>query len=284
MSPSSKSLAPMRREIDEIDDSIHDLIMRRAEIVENIGRAKRAGDAPRPDREAVILRRLLSRHQGSFPRKALVRIWCEMMGAFIGMQGPFSLAVYAPDREAGYHDLARRQFGAVVPVADFRSAGEVVAAVGRGDATLGVLPVPMSGEPDPWWRNLVVGEGTPPRIVGRLPMAAMGDGNHELEAMAVGRLEPEETGEDGSFMVLETATELSRARLTSALADARLEPLFIDTRRERDDLWLILVEVAGYLGEADGRVERLVMDGRLAIERAHRVGGYAVPARGAGDG
>ena len=37
--------------------------------------------ALRPGREAMVLRRLLGRHSGPFPRGALVRLWREIMGA-----------------------------------------------------------------------------------------------------------------------------------------------------------------------------------------------------------
>ena len=49
MSASPPSLEELRREIDEIDDAIHDLLMRRAQVVEQVGIAKR------PDNQIVRL-------------------------------------------------------------------------------------------------------------------------------------------------------------------------------------------------------------------------------------
>ena len=73
MSASPPSLEELRREIDEIDDAIHDLLMRRAQVVEQVGIAKRPDNQiVRPGREAVILRRLAARHTGSFP----LPWWC----------------------------------------------------------------------------------------------------------------------------------------------------------------------------------------------------------------
>src|SRR5260221_2161042 len=77
MASSKPTLDELRRQIDAIDDQVHDLLMRRTEIVEAIGREKKDGKVPafRPGREAMILRRLVARHSGRFPAIALVRMW-----------------------------------------------------------------------------------------------------------------------------------------------------------------------------------------------------------------
>ena len=61
-SPEESPLAALRDEIDEIDDTIHDLLMRRMALANRISETKRARGATgallRPAREAAILRRL----------------------------------------------------------------------------------------------------------------------------------------------------------------------------------------------------------------------------------
>src|SRR6185437_12724944 len=78
-------LEDLRRRIDEIDDQIHDLLMRRAELVEAIGNSKKSENAPvlRPGREARILRRLVARHRGRLPRSVLVRLWRELLSGTV---------------------------------------------------------------------------------------------------------------------------------------------------------------------------------------------------------
>jgi chorismate mutase-like protein len=74
------SLADLRREIDRIDDALHDLIMRRAELTAGVAASKPGGSGTvRPAREAAILRRLVARHKGSFPRAIVARIWREII-------------------------------------------------------------------------------------------------------------------------------------------------------------------------------------------------------------
>ena len=98
MSSPDPRLNLLRQDIDAIDTAIHDLIVKRGTIVEDIRKIKkRAGPALRPGREARILRRLAEKHQGAFPLPALVCLWREMMGGFTHMQQPFSGAVHAAD-------------------------------------------------------------------------------------------------------------------------------------------------------------------------------------------
>src|SRR5690242_2942055 len=94
MSNGNVTLDDLRGEIDQIDDAIHDLVMRRAALAERIGALKdssarvdgvtAAGAAYlRPGREATVLRRLVGRHNGSFPLPALVRLWREIMSSLL---------------------------------------------------------------------------------------------------------------------------------------------------------------------------------------------------------
>src|SRR5262245_56213674 len=99
MPPADKSLDSLRREIDSIDEAMHDLLMRRALLGNRIRQAKGSGgEAPiyRPGREAAILRRLIARHSGPLPAAVVVRVWREIIAALTALQGPLSVAVFAP--------------------------------------------------------------------------------------------------------------------------------------------------------------------------------------------
>ena len=89
------SLDELRRRIDQLDEAMHDVIMQRAEVVAAVARLKQADGAPplRPGREAQILRRLLVRHHGPFPRAMLARIWRELLSGTIAIQTEMHIAV-----------------------------------------------------------------------------------------------------------------------------------------------------------------------------------------------
>src|SRR5690242_5812086 len=83
-------LAGLRAEIDRLDEAIHDLLMERARVVEKVAAQGGKGRvALRPGREADIVRRLLARHRGHLPARAVARIWRELLAATTAMQGPY---------------------------------------------------------------------------------------------------------------------------------------------------------------------------------------------------
>ncbi len=279
-----RSLEELRREIDAIDDGIHDLVMRRAALLSEIAAAKDAGGAAagaflRPGREAVVLRRLIARHRGPFPKAALVRLWREIMAGPLFVQGSFSVAVYAPKEQPGYWDLARDHYGSTVPFAAYTTPGQVIRALGEGRAVVGVLPAIEDDDTDPWWRLLAREGKERPHIMARLPMAASRNARGEgLAALAVGPVAPEPTGRDRSYLALETAEELSRAALGAQLAKAGLEPCFYALWQEPGaGRRLILAEVGSFAAEDDARLAEFAsaMGGR--VRRVFSLGGYALP-------
>jgi chorismate mutase len=282
MPSSEQTLAKLRREIDEIDDDMHDLLMRRSSVVEKV-RSLKGGDTGsylRPAREAVIVRRLVNRGGGRFPKPALVRIWREIMAALVRLQGPFAVAVFAPDDHPGYWDLARDHFGASTPLAAHGSVGQVMRAVNAGEASVGVLPWPHEASPDPWWRHLASEEEDALRIVARLPFAGEANGRAEgLSAVAVARMAQEHTGRDRSLIIIETAGETSRSRLVSAMEADGLEPGFVAEWQDSADpnTWLRLVEIAQFVAPDDPRMGLLRERSDGSITRVMQVGGYAEP-------
>lgn len=285
MTSAPPSLDELRREIDEIDDAVHDLLMRRAELVERVGTTKVDGVSLRPAREALILRRLISRHKGPFPRAVLVRIWREILSASVRLQGPFSIAVPTdPDRTGpDYWTVARDAFGSQTPISDYRSAEQVVLAVKEDAAAVGVLPLPYEDDPAPWWPALAVPGERMPRIVARLPFGPPGTHRGAApEALAIARVEQAATGDDHSFIAIETDEAVSRGRVAEALREAGLQAEFIASWRgpDRPDSAQHLAEVSGFVNGGDQRLANLTDRGNV-VRRALQVGGYASPLSGA---
>lgn len=279
MAATGRTLDALRREIDRIDDEIHDLLMRRAAVVDEIRHSKGGdgGSYLRPGREAAILRRLLGRHSGNLPRVSLVRIWREIMAAVAQLQGPFTIAVFAPPEYPGYWDLARDHFGSTTPMTRYGSVDHVIRAASEGDSTIAVLPYPHEASPDPWWRFLASEDEGALRVVARLPFLRVPGRGENVTAVAVARMDPEETGRDRSLFAVETANEVSRSHFISALQSAGFDPRFVGEWTRADKGFLHLVEIADFVGADDPRFERLCEWQEGAITHIIPVGGYAEP-------
>lgn len=276
-------LEELRRAIDAIDDRLHDLVLERARVVEGIGAAKRAAGQEsgpvfvRPGREMAILRRLLARHSGPFPRSVIVRMWREMFAGTLAVQNPLNVAVYMPARGAGYLEIARDQYGAYTRMEPMQTPGTVVRMVAEGQATIGVLPLPMLEEGQKWWTMLVSDMPGTPRVISRLPTCGPGPGRGDgAEALAIGRMPPEPTGDDRTLLVVETRPDLSRAGIKALVEQAGLPVQELaDTDEPHAGDRLHLLELSAYVAPDDPRVVHLGLDSQVA--RAMVIGGYAVP-------
>lgn len=277
------SLSPLetvRREIDALDDAIHDLLKRRVSLVGQVARAKGRGLPVRPGREAEILRRLVSRHSGNLPPVVLISIWRELMGAMTRLQAPLAVALCAPHKSVGYWDLARFQFGSSTPFTLHRTPAPVLRAVTDGQATVGVLPMPQEEEADPWWPQLVSEQADAPRIIARLPFLDAPAGRFEnLSALAIGKTEPEPSGDDRTLIAIEAEIEVSRARLHELLKAARMDGGILAMVGIGGDDGLWLIEVQDFVARDDERLANLVALANKTIRRVVPLGAYATPMR-----
>src|SRR5579871_3874673 len=249
MSATPSDLADLRRQLDEIDDRMHDLLIERAEIVAQVA-ARKAGGAGafyQPAREAQILRRLVARHHGGLPAAAVVRIWREMLAATVRLETPFAVAVFAPAEAQGYWDLARDHYGSHAPLTAYRSPGQVIRAVSEGRAAVGILPLPQEGDTDPWGRYPAAENGRPPR-----------------------------GGADRSLFLTERSAGISRTRLLGVLSEVGLSCTFFAACEQAEGV-LNLIEVDGFVVGADPRVAQFRARLGTALHRVLPFGGYALP-------
>lgn len=277
MEKTKPNLDDLRREIDAIDTSLHDLIMRRAAIVEHVAEAKgkQADSGMRPGREATILRRLAARHEGPFKRGAMLRIWREIIAVLTAMQGPYSVAVFADDAD-GLWDLARDHFGSYTDLAGCATRREVLVGVAAGRWTHGVLPYPAETDDRPWWAGLWSNDA--PQVVLRLPFVEPGNiRDRGVSALVIARVPPEESGDDRSLMLLETSASVRRPIIGEMLAAAGLDGKIVCAAI--DGTAQYLAEAAGFLENGDGRVAALA--GQKIVERVRVIGTYPAPLDGA---
>jgi chorismate mutase-like protein len=294
---SISKLDELRREIDRIDDALLDLLNERAKIALKIGETKRAeGAIPvfvRPGREALVMRRLLQRANGPFPRPVVARIWREIISATLRLETAFSVAAFEPEPRVegeSFLALARAYFGVETILKPARTEAGVLRAVRDGKASIGVLPVPVDeslgeGRKEPWWITLAAAGEQRPMIVFRLPwMRTPVDGPPGLSALAIAKVPPEPTGDDVSLVALETLDQTSRNRIRSAFSQAGLELTGAAGWQSADDRsvrWQ-LAELAGFVGESDARLPAFRAALGDSLRKLVVLGAYARPPAGAG--
>ncbi len=276
-----RSLDALRREIDAIDETLHDLIIRRTTVVEQVRDLKRGHKIKiRPAREAEILYHLASRHQGMFPKRELMRMWRELIVATLSFEGPFSVAVHMPEQVSGYWDLARDQYGSFTPMTGHASVRRVIEAVRSQEATVGVLPMPGRDDAEPWWPHLAASGPDVPSIIARLPFAGPGNGRDgDLEALVICPVAQEPTGRDRSFLCFEAAREMGLDRVAATLSDAGLPATFAAVWHDAETSgnWLHLAEVDDFVATDDPRLLKALEALGRPVKTVVPLGGYATP-------
>ena len=278
------TLESLRVEIDRIDDSIHDLLMDRALVVECIRKLK-DDNRPmyRPGREMDIVSRLLARHKGAYSIQSVLRIWRELIAATLMLEGSFFVAVQAPrgpnGENDGYIDLARDHFGSFSPIIRHQSASSVIEDVRKGKATVGILPFPEHYAVDVWWHYLVDGDKDCPKVVCRLPYFGRSNARGaRLDALVISAVSPTETGRDVTQFSFTGSGQISNARLKSAFGETGLDTgLIMNWQMFGGEYRLFLVEIAGFVPSDDNRLDGVLE--RLEGHADHLVwlGAYARP-------
>ena len=137
------ALADLRREIDRIDEAMHELLLERGEIIDTLIAVKNTqevGSAFRPAREADMMRRLVKRHRGNLPLDTAESIWRVIISTFTYVQAPFAVHADLSAGDAMMRDSARFHFGFTVPFVPHAGASSVVAAVSESKGDLGLVP------------------------------------------------------------------------------------------------------------------------------------------------
>jgi chorismate mutase / prephenate dehydratase len=261
-------LPALRAELDTIDNAIHDLLIRRAEVVEHVARSGKPA-AFRPGREASILRRLVDRHQGALPPQTLVRIWREMLAGTTAMQGGFSVIVGDATSGMALAGLAREHFGALTPLRTTASPEAALAEVARGSVPVAILPYPSAAET--WWVAL---RTTTPRlhIIARLPFwGPRPTTAPDFQAVVVAATAPDASECDRSFISLTSDPGVAPPQLEHALTTAGFGAPHVTIAAVQSGH--VLAEVAGPVSDDDPRLTHL----DPALREPKVLGHYAVP-------
>lgn len=281
----SKKLGEIRKTIDKLDNQIHDLLMQRASLIVDICEEKRKHNKPvvQPAREAMMIRRLLGRHEGALPQAAIVGIWRELVGAVCMLQKGLHVHVTSGAGLEYCWDSAKDYFGSVLPMSRSASAVQAISAVREDDSNIAVVPWPQDGDDQPWWKVLMNQDSETihkMRIVGALPYGSP----EKLERLAqksvvVAKIDYADSGDDHSFVIVEAPRDISRARIIDAFKERDLTIIGAcsqNTAASGEEA-VHLFEVGCFVGEHDMRLTDIEKSFGEQFIRCTPIGGYPVP-------
>jgi chorismate mutase/prephenate dehydratase len=136
------SLDELRKQINEIDSKLVELLNERARVVVEIGKLKSKDGAQiyAPHREKQVIDKIIKANKGPLPNKTLTAIWRELMSGSFFLEKPLRIGYLGPGGSFS-HTAAMLKFGQSVeyePLADIRS---IFDEVSKGHCDLGVVPI-----------------------------------------------------------------------------------------------------------------------------------------------
>ena len=134
-----------RQQIDALDHQIVEALNRRLTLAAEIGRLKRQTGGPIyvAEREEAVFRKVCERNAGPIGEPALRAIYREIMSAAIALEQPLKIAYLGPEA-TNSHQAALQKFGASVEYQGMATFADIFAAVEKGEADYGVVPVENS--------------------------------------------------------------------------------------------------------------------------------------------
>jgi chorismate mutase / prephenate dehydratase len=140
-----RPLEQIRQDIDDVDAQLVDLLSRRAQLAQEVGRVKGADQKPyfTPERERQIYQKLEAVNPGPLQGRQLVSIFREIISAARASEKPMEVAFWGPEGTFS-HLAAIQTFGHSTSYIPADSIHDVFMAVEHGESDYGVVPVENS--------------------------------------------------------------------------------------------------------------------------------------------
>ena len=148
MPQSNAPLSPLdelRRQIDDFDSAIVELLNRRANVVVKVGKLKQQSNAPiyAPDRERAVLDRIRRLNHGPLPDRCLDAVYRELMSGSFALERPLRIGFLGPAGSFS-HAAAVRKFGSSVEYVPLVDIASVFSEVALLHIDHGLVPVENS--------------------------------------------------------------------------------------------------------------------------------------------
>src|SRR3984893_4161990 len=147
MEKSKLSLELIRKQIDEVDTKLLELLNQRADLVHEVSVVKKQAGLTlyAPEREEALRQGLERKNRGRLPATAIRAIYREIMSAALALEKGLTIAYLGP-QATWSHQAARAKFGASVDYSPQTDIGDVFDQVARRCADYGVVPIENSVE------------------------------------------------------------------------------------------------------------------------------------------
>lgn len=284
------ALLSLRDEINEIDDQLIQLLGKRMEVVNKVGELKRSNHETffiKSNREADMIKDLIKKSDSNFPKSAIINIWRKIITAANMHEQPLHIAIHNPNDVPDYAYLIREYYNIEVPISLHDSVTNIVLAMERGEAQIGIFALPKSNQRDivnaseNWWINLANNKlGI--KIYAKIPFVDLGNKSRmsdEIELVAVAIKEAEESYEDNSLLYVEVDKMISESKVLAILKENNLDAKVLKSVKSAqvEDVIFYLIELNGFYTQEHSDLESFSKSKIRPFVKV--LGSYALPIK-----
>ena len=284
---SDSNLKILRDRIDKIDQKLQQLLNERADISIQVKAVKTDKKSKlKPGREAQILRSIVGRQNGNFPKTSLIKLWREILSASVKLQGKFNVAIRAVDNrnieQNGIVDGIQTHFGTNTSIVYLPSIAEVIRSIQREKCTIGVLAMPTNNQ-NFWWIDLieylrvVKHSREKIQIIAKLPIIFNSD--NSTEYLIIAKCEPDPSGNDNTFLAVEASKKLPSSFIQDHLNtnSLKLEIIADYNGKQKPGYFLYLLRAHGFIRQIDMEFKNLELHSSENYLDIKILGNYAEP-------
>ena len=280
-----QQLEQFRESIDAIDEELFQLILKRADIVKQVGDLKDQHDATyakiRPAREARQLRAIYDKFKASpFPEASALMIWRHLINGSLMIESP--LRVLTLESPQALPDYAREYFGCYADLNYVETPHELIGLLQQDRADIGVLPMPASDDTVPWWLELT-NQHSRLRLFLKFPYLPTACVRSGTEAIAISKIAGElPTDCSHTALVLKVAASVNPVELKELVSRTFQDVQWHSSHKMRDETLTFFMTVADIIQAEDARLASLADTLGDAL-KASTVVGYYADKLGGGD-
>ncbi|MFT6332998.1 MAG: chorismate mutase [Lentimonas sp.] len=197
-------LLQLRSKIDQIDDSLIDLINQRIAVVKEVGVYKESINDKffvRSAREADMIKDLIRKSNPAIPQALIINIWRKMITCANVLEQNLQIALFNPDEIIDYQYLIKEYYGDFIAVKSFKNVQEVVDEIESGRSQIAIFALPEKQEIN-WWSNLMNQDQL--KIYALIPLVE----NSGKKLVAAAIKAPEKSSEDFTLVVINSSEKL----------------------------------------------------------------------------
>jgi len=249
-------LLQLRSRIDDIDNSLINLLNQRIEVIREVGDYKKSINENffiKSAREADMIKRLLTKAHPSIPKSIIVNIWRKIITCSNVLEQNINIAIHNPEKIVDYQYLIREYYGDFVPLVFYDSTSHIISEIEKKECQIGIFALPDEAQKkiENWWINLANNQSGI-KVFARIPM--LDNSHHNLVAVAI--KPPEKSNEDLTLLTAEVSSEFSRYQVAEALTIANLKFKILQSAQlERvHNITFYLIEIDGFFEEQSPEV------------------------------